>query len=68
MVNEGYYNGKYKKLSEEDKQIIKLRAQNYTYKEIANQLNITPKRVDNRLAYIKRKVRQLMKEEENSNK
>ena len=43
-----------------------MRSKEFTYKQIAKALDISVKRVDNRLAYIKRKVRQLMKEEENS--
>lgn len=40
--------------SKEDKEIIKLRLQNYTYKEIAEKLKISPKRVDNRITRIKK--------------
>lgn len=52
----------------EDQKIVVMRSKEFTYKQIAKALDISVKRVDNRLAYIKRKVRQLMKEEENSNK
>lgn len=40
--------------TELDKKIIKLRTQNYTYKEIAEILNITSKKVDNRITRLKK--------------
>lgn len=40
-------------LNNEDQQIVALRANNNTYKEIAKKLNISYKRVDNRLLRIK---------------
>ena len=49
------YVEKIKYLSSEDQTIIKMRLSNYSYKEIANRLHITTKRVDNRLAKLKRK-------------
>lgn len=54
LEDEGYLKGEFKYLSKEDKEIIKLRFQNYSYKEIAKTLNITTKRVDNRLTRIKK--------------
>lgn len=42
-------------LSNEDQTILKMRLDNYSYKEIADQLNITTKRVDNRLNHLRRK-------------
>lgn len=45
---------KMRMITEEDRKIIKLRAQNYSYKEIADMLNISTKRIDNRLARVKR--------------
>lgn len=42
-------------LSNEDQTILKMRLDNYSYKEIADKLNITPKRVDNRLNRLRRK-------------
>ena len=40
--------------NEEDKKIIELRLQNYSYKEIAKLLNISTKKVDNRIARLKK--------------
>ena len=41
-------------ITELDKKIIELRLQNYSYKEIANELNITTKKVDNRITRLKK--------------
>lgn len=41
-------------ISKEDKKIIELRMQNYSYKEISELLNISIKRVDNRLSRIRK--------------
>lgn len=46
-------------LNESDKKIIELRMHNYSYKEIANLLNISPKSVDNKIARIRRRYRSL---------
>lgn len=43
------------KLDPFDQKLIQLRLQNYSYDEIARIMNITKKRVDNRLQYIKRR-------------
>lgn len=45
---------KLKYVTELDKEIIELRIQNYSYKEIAEKLNITAKKVDNRIARLKK--------------
>lgn len=42
-------------LSEEDKQIIRMRIDSYTYDEIARYLNVSRKRIDNRLYRIRQK-------------
>ena len=42
-------------LSFEDKTILQMRIDNYSYKEIADKLNITTKRVDNRLNKLRKK-------------
>ena len=44
-----------KDLSEQDKAIIRMRIDSYSYDEIARSLNIKRKRIDNRLYRIKRK-------------
>lgn len=46
-------------LTSEDKKIITLRLKCYSYKEIASMLNITCKRVDNRLSRIKKIYREM---------
>lgn len=43
-------------LSYEDRMIVDMRMNNYSYQEISNKLNINRKRVDNRLSKIKRKL------------
>ncbi len=43
------------KLSEEDKQIVRMRIDSYTYDEIAKYLHINRKRIDNRLYRIRQK-------------
>lgn len=50
-----------------DKDIIKLRLQNYSYKEISEMLNINSKKVDNRLARMKRMYKK-NKEKQNISK
>ena len=47
----------FKFANKEDKLIIKLKANDYTYKEIAEKLNITTKRVDNCLNRLKKKYK-----------
>ena len=44
-----------KKISDEDRMILKMRIENYSYAEIACKLGINVKRVDNRLARLKKK-------------
>lgn len=48
-------------LSGEDKTILQMRLNNYSYKEIADTLNITPKRVDNRLCKLRIKLKKQRK-------
>lgn len=43
-------------MSYEDREIVKMRINNYSYKEISSKLNINPKRIDNRLARIKERI------------
>lgn len=59
----------YKKgyMTELDRNIVKLRLANYSYKEIAKLLNITPKKVDNRISRIK-KMYKVQKETEDTDK
>lgn len=40
--------------TELDKKIVKLRTENYSYKEIAKILGVTPKKVDNRIVRLKK--------------
>ena len=42
-------------LNYEDRTIVDMRMNNYSYEEISNKLNINRKRVDNRLNKIKKK-------------
>lgn len=44
-----------KRLNEEDRKILLLRMENYSYAEIAEKLNITTKRIDNRLCRLKKR-------------
>lgn len=44
-------------LSETDKQIILMRADSYSYKEIASAMNIKTKRVDNRLRQLRKRMK-----------
>lgn len=61
ICTNAYYIGG-RKLSELDYSIISKRLENKTYKEIAEELNISPKRVDNRLVRIKRRLAKKIKE------
>lgn len=45
---------KSKHITQEDKLIIKMRSENYTYQEIAAKLNTSTKRIDNRLTRLKK--------------
>lgn len=49
-------------LSIDDQQLLMLRKKKYSYKDIADRLNINTKRVDNRLRMLKRKINEYMKE------
>ena len=61
ICTSAYYMGG-RKLSELDYSIISKRLENKTYKEIAEDLNISPKRADNRLVRIKRRLAKNIKE------
>lgn len=50
------------KLSIEDKEIVKMRSDNYTYKMISERLNINTKRVDNRLRVLRKKLKKQLEE------
>lgn len=49
------------KLSIEDKQIVEMRSDNYSYKDIAKRLCINTKRVDNRLRMLRKKLKNNIK-------
>ena len=51
-----------KKMSFQDRLIIEMRKQNASYKEISKELNISTKRIDNRLSLIRRRCKKYMKE------
>lgn len=51
-----------KKMSFQDRLIIEMRKQNVSYKEISKELNISTKRIDNRLSLIRRRCKEYMKE------
>ena len=50
-------------LSQEDRRILELRNRKYSYKQISESLNINTKRVDNRLAFLKRSIRAFLDNE-----
>ena len=50
------------KLSIEDRTIVKMRREQIPYKQISETLNISSKRVDNRISSIKRKCKKALKE------
>ena len=53
-----------RKLSKEDLKIIELRKKDLTYQQIAEQLNINAKRVDNRIQVLRKHLRRDMEREE----
>lgn len=59
---EEYLNNFMNNLPSLDKKILELRDNDYSYKEIARQLNVTPKKVDNHLRMMKEKLKKKMKE------
>lgn len=50
-------------LSNRDRKVLEMRNENYTYKEIAKELNINPKKVDNILRTIKKKLKKYLNED-----
>lgn len=52
------------KLSIEDQQIIEMRSDNISYKQISERLNINTKRVDNRLRVLRKKLKKHLEEDE----
>lgn len=52
------------KLSEEDKQIFEMRSDNLSYKQISERLKINTKKVDNRLAALRKELKKCIKEKE----
>ena len=50
-------------LNEEDRRIFQMKKDQYSYKEIADSLQISTKKVDNRLRYLRRQLRDMMREE-----
>lgn len=54
------------KLSDEDKQIMEMRSDNLSYKQIAERLKIKTKRVDNRIRILRKKLRSYL-DEDNKN-
>lgn len=61
---EEYLNKFVRKLSDEDKNILKLRNENYTYKEISQRLKINEKKIDNRLSNMRKKLRTYLQDED----
>ena len=51
------------KLCFEDRQLIEMRSDNYSYKQISERLNINTKRVDNRLRILRKRLKEHLKEE-----
>ena len=52
-----------KELSSEDKQILELRGDELSYKEIADLLHISTKKIDNRLRILRKRMGQYLKDE-----
>ena len=52
-----------KELSSEDKQILELRGDELTNKEIADLLHISTKKIDNRLRILRKRMGQYLKDE-----
>ena len=52
------------KLSYEDQQIIEMRSDNLSYKNISERLNINSKRIDNRLRVLRKKLKKYLEENE----
>ena len=52
------------RLDEQDQQILELRTQDLSYRQIAEKLNINAKRVDNRIQVLRRHLRRDMEQED----
>ncbi len=52
-----------KELSSEDKQILELRGDEFSHKEIADLLHISTKKIDNRLRILRKRMGQYLKDE-----
>ena len=50
------------KLSKEDQEIFRMRVEKYSYKQIAEKLNISTKRIDNRLRKLRENLRKHLNE------
>lgn len=55
-------------LDPQDRDILKLKQESFSYKQIAERLHINVKRVDNRLNYLKKRLRQHLSGEEEEKK
>lgn len=61
---ESHLNEFVSKLNNEDQEIFRLRSEDYTYKQIAERLNIKAKKVDNRLRVLRERLKRHLKENE----
>jgi len=52
----------FKSLSEEDRQILTLKEKQYSYKQISERLQIDRKRIDNRIRYLKKRLKKQLSE------
>lgn len=52
----------FKSLSEEDRQILMLKEKQYSYKQISERLQIDRKRIDNRIRYLKKRLKKQLSE------
>ncbi len=50
-------------LKEEDRQILQMKKEEYTYKQIAQRLGINRKKVDNRIRYLKKRLKKEFEED-----
>lgn len=50
-------------LKEEDRQILQMKKEEYTYKQIAERLGINRKKVDNRIRYLKKRLKEQFEED-----
>ena len=52
----------FKELSDEDRQILTMKEQEYSYKQICERLSIDRKRVDNRIRFLKKRLKKQLNE------